>query len=114
MQEFGAPQRRNVRYLTAFVQTDYEIQPRFTLTLGLNYDWANDDNLFDDNAEELAGRERDAAIRFLQALRLLQIDPYDGSAEQSVGRMPDWAFQGEGSLKSTSRARARSKKQIEK
>ncbi len=56
VQEFGV-ERKEFRFLTAFVQTDYEITPRFILTLGLNYDWANDDNLFDDNAEELAGRD---------------------------------------------------------
>lgn len=63
-------------------------------------------------AEEPSTRERDAAIRLVQALRLLQIDPYQGAADQAIKKMPDWSFQGEASLKRTGRSRARAKKQI--
>ncbi len=39
-------QRQDVKSRTVFVQSDYAIHPRLTLTGGLNYDWANDDNVF--------------------------------------------------------------------
>lgn len=65
-------------------------------------------------AGELTGRERNAAIRLMQALRLLQLDPYRGSPEQVVADMPDWTFQGEGSLKRSGRGRARTKQKVEK
>ncbi len=65
-------------------------------------------------AGELTGRERDAAIRLMQAIRLLQLDPYQGSPEQILAEIPDWAFQGERSLTRTGRGRARTKKQIAK
>ncbi len=65
-------------------------------------------------AGELTGRERDAAIRLMQALRLLQLDPYQGSPEQALDQIPDWAFRGEGSLKRSGRGRSRTKKQIAK
>lgn len=62
---------------------------------------------------ELSARERDAAIHLLQAIRLAQLDPYRGSPEQVLAELPDWAFQGEGSLKkSGGRSRARTKKQV--
>jgi hypothetical protein len=66
-----------------------------------------------DPTVELSSRERDAAIHLLQAVRLFQLDPYQGAAEQVLAELPDWAFQGEGSLKkSGGRRRARSKKQV--
>ncbi len=66
----------------------------------------------DARTEELTARERDAAIRLMQAIRLFQLDPYASSSEQLMGKLPDWAFQGEGSLKKKKSGRARSKKQI--
>ena len=38
--------RQTVRTRTAFVQTDYSPAPRVTVTGGLNFEWANDDNAF--------------------------------------------------------------------
>ncbi|MEE8586016.1 MAG: tetratricopeptide repeat protein, partial [Acidobacteriota bacterium] len=43
----GAVLRRKNRFKTIFLQGDYEIAPRLTLTAGLNYEWSNDDNAFD-------------------------------------------------------------------
>ncbi len=42
----------------------------------------------------LAPRERLAASRLLQALRLFDVDPEEGAAEAAVARLPDWAFEG--------------------
>lgn len=42
----------------------------------------------------LSPREREGAIALLQALRLYDLDPYAGSAEAIVGRLPDEAFGG--------------------
>ncbi len=39
-------------------------------------------------------RERLAASRLLQALRLFDVDPEDGSAESAVARLPEWALEG--------------------
>ena len=61
---------------------------------------------------ELNAREREAAIHLLQAIRLFQIDPYKGPADRMLAELPDWAFQGEGSLKKSGRGRARAKKQV--
>ena len=66
----------------------------------------------DPAVEDLTAPERDAAIRLMQAVRLFQLDPYRGSSEEIVRQLPDWVFQGEGSLRSTGRGRARTKKQI--
>ena len=42
----------------------------------------------------LAPRERLAASRLLQALRLFDVDPDDGPAAAAVERLPDWALEG--------------------
>ncbi len=68
----------------------------------------------DPRTEELSTRERDAAIRLVQAIRLFQLDPYTGSPDQLLGQVPDWAFQGENSLKKGKRGRARAKAQVKK
>lgn len=39
-------------------------------------------------------REQQAALRLLQALRLFQIDPYEGRAMARIEELPDWALQG--------------------
>ncbi|HEV8131947.1 MAG TPA: TonB-dependent receptor [Acidobacteriota bacterium] len=39
---------KNARYKTAFLQSDYTLTPKLILTAGLNYDWSNDNNVFDD------------------------------------------------------------------
>ena len=47
LQEFQLT-REEIRYRTAFLRADYDLNPSLTLTLGVNYDWANDDNRLDD------------------------------------------------------------------
>jgi hypothetical protein len=44
--------------------------------------------------DELSGAERRAAVRLLQAIRLFDLDPYQGEPEGVLERLPDWAFQG--------------------
>lgn len=39
-------------------------------------------------------KERDAALRLFQVLRLFELDPYEGSAETRIGAIPAWAFGG--------------------
>ncbi|HSN88444.1 MAG TPA: hypothetical protein VL025_16910, partial [Thermoanaerobaculia bacterium] len=76
--------------------------------------------LIDDAAEvlplksegSLAGRERQAASRLLQALHLFEIDPYAGTPERALGDLPAWVLEG-GKARRGSGSRARSKKQVE-
>ncbi len=42
----------------------------------------------------LNSRERQAAARLLQALRLFDIDPYAGGAADRIAELPDWALEG--------------------
>ncbi|HTQ80299.1 MAG TPA: hypothetical protein VMM92_09900, partial [Thermoanaerobaculia bacterium] len=42
----------------------------------------------------LGPRERQAAIRLLQALHLFDVAPYAGSAESALAELPDWSFEG--------------------
>jgi hypothetical protein len=45
---------------------------------------------------DLAPKERQAAARLLQALRLFGVDPYEGDAAQAIARLPEAAFQSSG------------------
>jgi len=45
---------------------------------------------------EPTARERNAALRLFQVLRLFEIDPYAGSTESRIDAIPAWAFGGEG------------------
>jgi hypothetical protein len=45
---------------------------------------------------EPTARERNAALRLFQVLRLFEIDPYVGSTENRIEAIPAWAFGGEG------------------
>ncbi len=47
VQEFPRPTRVKDRFKTAFAHADVQLTPRLTATLGLNYDWSNDDNALD-------------------------------------------------------------------
>jgi len=47
---------------------------------------------FDDRP--LNARERLAASRLLQALRLFDVDPEEGPAASAVGRLPEWVLEG--------------------
>jgi hypothetical protein len=42
----------------------------------------------------LGARERPAAVRLLQALHLFDVDPYEGSVENAIAELPDWALEG--------------------
>jgi hypothetical protein len=42
----------------------------------------------------LGARERQAAVRLLQALHLFDVDPYARSAEEAVAELPAWALEG--------------------
>lgn len=76
--------------------------------------------LIDDAAEALplrsegtlAARERQAASRLLQALRLFDLDPYAGPADRVLADLPGWVLEG-GKARRGGGARARSKKQVE-
>ncbi|HEX6862021.1 MAG TPA: hypothetical protein VF414_04345, partial [Thermoanaerobaculia bacterium] len=60
----------------------------------------------------LAGRERQAASRLLQALHLFEIDPYAGTPERALADLPAWVLEG-GKARRGGGARARGKKQVE-
>lgn len=47
-----------------------------------------------DAARPLGARERLAASRLIQALRLFDLDPAGGSSEEVVGQLPAWAIEG--------------------
>ncbi len=66
----------------------------------------------DPSAEEPTARERRAALRLFQALRLLQIDPEAGTAEGATREIPDWALAGAASHRKSGRRRARPKTRI--
>jgi hypothetical protein len=59
----------------------------------------------------LSARERQAASRLLQALRLFDVDPYAGEAERALSELPAWVLEGGKSRKGGGRARG--KKQVE-
>lgn len=42
--------------------------------------------------KSLSAREREGAVALLQALRLFDLDPYAGTPDQVLGRLPDEAF----------------------
>ncbi len=60
----------------------------------------------------LSPRERDAAGRLLQALRLFGVDSA-GEPAQVLERLPDWAYQGGQAERGKRRGRGRGKKQID-
>ncbi|MBI2822976.1 MAG: TonB-dependent receptor, partial [Acidobacteria bacterium] len=76
---------KTIRYRTAFLQSDFAAGPRLILTAGLNYDWANDNNVFDDeNNRSLANWGPRGGILFtpfdsttlrFAAMRALQTHP---------------------------------------
>jgi hypothetical protein len=60
----------------------------------------------------LSARERQAASRLLQALRLFDLDPWAGPAERALAELPAWALEG-GTARRARGGRARGKKQVE-
>lgn len=63
---------------------------------------------------ELRDKQRPAASRLLQALRLFGVDPMAGDADSALGELPDWAFGGGAAFRrSKPRGRAaKAKKQL--
>jgi len=68
-----------------------------------------------DPAAALSVRERQAASRLLQALKLFEIEAAGGGepAEQVLERLPDWVFEGGKAARRARGGRARGKRQIE-
>ncbi|PYQ65167.1 MAG: hypothetical protein DMF53_06130 [Acidobacteria bacterium] len=60
------------------------------------------------DSHALSSREREAASRLLQALRLFDLDPYAGEPERPLSELPVWVLEGGRSRKSK-----RGKKQVE-
>ena len=63
------------------------------------------------SGDELGARERAAASRLLQALRLFGVDPDRGAPEAAIAALPDWALQGGAAFRKRRGGRGRTKKQ---
>jgi hypothetical protein len=61
----------------------------------------------------LSARERQAASRLLQALRLFGIDAGAGTAEQALDQLPAWVFEGGRAARRGRGGRGRGKRQLE-
>ncbi len=77
-------------------------------------------DLIDDAAEalpatggELSPREREAASRLMQAMRLFGVDPLAGTPEQAIGALPEWALAGGAAFRKKRNGRGRGKRQVE-
>ncbi|MBV8200534.1 MAG: hypothetical protein JOZ15_07910 [Acidobacteria bacterium] len=66
-------------------------------------------------AAALSPRERQAASRLMQALRLFEVDAGEGGgpAEELLGRLPAWVFEGGKAARRGRGGRARGKRQVE-
>lgn len=96
LQEFQLT-REEIRYRTAFVQADYDLNSRLILTLGLNYDWANDDNRLDDDQHSTARLNPQGGLLFspfdqttfrLVAARVLQTHLQESLAPVHINGFP--------------------------
>ena len=78
-------------------------------------------DLIDDAAEGLpvgggdgpTPREREAASRLMQALRLFGADPLRGSPAQAIAGLPDWALAGGAAFRKRRSGHGRGKRQVE-
>jgi hypothetical protein len=61
----------------------------------------------------LTARERQAASRLMQALRLFEIDPGRGTAEEALEQLPAWVLEGGRTARRGRGGRARGKRQVE-
>jgi hypothetical protein len=64
-------------------------------------------------ADEPAPRDREAASRLLQALRLFDLDPRQGSPESLLEGLPAWVLQGGEAFRRGRNGRGRGKRQVE-
>jgi hypothetical protein len=62
---------------------------------------------------QLSARERQAALRLMQVLRLFEIDPGSGPAEEVLEQLPTWVLEGGRAARRGRGGRARGKRQIE-
>ncbi|MFP3940411.1 MAG: hypothetical protein ACLF0P_08905 [Thermoanaerobaculia bacterium] len=53
---------------------------------------------------DLSRADRQSAVRLLQAIRLFDLDPYDGEPEAVLSHLPAWAFQGASGRRSKKKA----------
>ena len=91
----------------------------FVLETALMADQAAAADLVDQAAEaipvsegdELTGKEREAASRLLQALRLFGVQADGGTPEQVLSQMPDWVYFGGAAFRKKRKNRPRGKKQ---
>ena len=65
------------------------------------------------DARSLSPRERLAASRLLQALKLFEIDAARGTAEEALAQLPGWTLEGGKSARRGRGGRARGKRQVE-
>ena len=65
----------------------------------------------DSAGRSLSARERQAASRLLQALRLFDVDPYAGEPARALAELPAWVLEGGKARKGGGRSRG--KKQVE-
>lgn len=65
------------------------------------------------SSESLSPRERTAASRLLQALRLFGVDPGAGSPERALDALPSWALTGGAAFRKRRNGRGRGKRQVE-
>lgn len=66
-----------------------------------------------DSGGDLSAREREAASRLLQTLRLFDVDPEAGEPAALLEDLPDWVFQGGDAFRSRRHGRGRGKRQVE-
>lgn len=64
-------------------------------------------------ADEPAPREREAASRLLQTLRLFDLDPEAGTPESLLEELPAWVLQGGEAFRRRRNGRGRGKRQVE-
>lgn len=67
----------------------------------------------DRGQEEPSAREREAASRLLQTLRLFDLDPERGEPEALLGQLPAWVLQGGEAFRRGRHGRGRGKRQVE-
>jgi hypothetical protein len=67
----------------------------------------------DTPGRSLSARERQAASRLMQALRLFEIDPGRGTAEEALEQLPAWVLEGGRTARRGRGGRARGRRQVD-